>query len=86
MDFVREWSTIEVHMGRILCRTLGHHRGSDLEDFVRDIGAPWRFRLRGFCGGHWGTIEVQIGKIFCGQFGHHGGSDWEDFVRDIGAP
>ena len=53
---------------------------------MRNTGAPWRFRLGGFCAGNWGTMEVQNGRILCGTLGHHGGSDWEDFGRDIGAP
>ena len=67
--------TIEVQIKRILWGTLGHHGGSDWEDFVRDIGTPWRFRLGGFCAGHWDTMEVQIRRILCGTLGHHGVSD-----------
>ena len=69
------WGTIEVQIGKIFCGQFGHHGGSDWEDFVRNIGAPWRFRLGGFCAGNWGTMEVQIGRILCGTLGHHGGSD-----------
>ena len=83
---VGHWGTMEVLIRRILCGTLGHHGGSDWEDFVRAIGTPWRFRLGGFWAGHWCTIEVQIGRILCRTLGHHDALDWEDFVGDMGAP
>ena len=55
-------------------------------DFVREIGAPWKFRLGRFCAGHWGIMEVQIELSLCRTLGLHDCSVWVAIVRDIGAP